>query len=47
MLWKPADGMIDVTAALQSLKPSSVRLPDCRWPNPDVVDIHCVFPLLP
>jgi xylan 1,4-beta-xylosidase len=39
-----AGGMIDVTAALQSLKPSSVRLHDCHWPNPDVVDIHCVFP---
>lgn len=39
-----AGGMIDVTAALQRLKPPAIRLHDCHWPNPDVVDIHCVFP---
>lgn len=39
-----AGGTIDVTAALQALKPPSVRLHDCHWPNPDVVDIHAVFP---
>ncbi len=39
-----AGGLIDVTAALQMLKPPSVRLHDCHWPNPDVVDVHCVFP---
>jgi xylan 1,4-beta-xylosidase len=39
-----AGGMIDVTAALRALNLPSVRLHDCHWPNPDVVDIHAVFP---
>lgn len=39
-----AGGLIDVTTALQALHPPSARLHDCHWPNPDVVDIHCVFP---
>src|SRR4051795_3369990 len=24
--------------------PPLVRLHDCHWPNPDVVDVHAVFP---
>jgi len=39
-----AGGMIDVTAALRALNLPNVRLHDCHWPNPDVVDIHAVFP---
>jgi hypothetical protein len=39
-----AGGLIDVTARLQALKPPFARLHDCHWPNPDVVDIHAVFP---
>jgi hypothetical protein len=39
-----AGGLVDVTADLRALQPPSARLHDCHWPNPDVVDIHCVFP---
>ena len=37
-------GLVDVTAALRELGVPQVRLHDCHWPNPDVVDIHAVFP---
>src|SRR5205085_9026480 len=33
-----------ITAALRELHPPFARLHDCHWPNPDVVDIHAVFP---
>jgi len=39
-----AGGLIDLTSALHLLNPPSARLHDCHWPNPDVVDIHAVFP---
>lgn len=39
-----AGGLIDVSAALQVLAIPSARLHDCHWPNPDVVDLHAVFP---
>ena len=39
-----AGGMVDVTAALKALGVPFARLHDCHWPNPDVVDIHAVFP---
>jgi hypothetical protein len=39
-----AGGLIDVTAPLRELAPPHIRLHDCHWPNPDVVDIHTVFP---
>lgn len=37
-------GLIDVTEPLRALGPPFARLHDCHWPNPDVVDIHAVFP---
>lgn len=37
-------GLIDVTEPLRALGIPSIRLHDCRWPNPDVVDMHAVFP---
>lgn len=37
-------GLIDLTLAHRELKLPFVRLHDCHWPNPDVVDIHVVFP---
>ena len=39
-----AGGLIDLTDSLRALNPPSARLHDCHWPNPDVVDIHAVFP---
>jgi xylan 1,4-beta-xylosidase len=39
-----AGGLIDITAALRDLHLPFARLHDCHWPNPDVVDIHAVFP---
>ncbi len=39
-----AGGLIDLTAPLRSLGVPQIRLHDCHWPNPDVVDIHAVFP---
>ncbi len=37
-------GLIDLTPELRALGVPLVRLHDCHWPNPDVVDIHAVFP---
>lgn len=37
-------GLIDLTAQHRALGIPFVRLHDCHWPNPDVVDIHTVFP---
>ena len=39
-----AGGLVDVTAAMRALGVPCVRLHDCHWPNPDVVDVHAVFP---
>jgi hypothetical protein len=37
-------GLTDLTAPLRPLALPSLRLHDCHWPNPDVVDMHVVFP---
>ena len=37
-------GLIDVTEQQRELSVPFTRLHDCHWPNPDVVDIHAVFP---
>jgi len=37
-------GTLDVTARWKEAAFPLARLHDCRWPNPDVVDIHAVFP---
>jgi len=37
-------GMLDLTQAHRELGVPFVRLHDCHWPNPDVVDIHAIFP---
>jgi xylan 1,4-beta-xylosidase len=39
-----AGGMLDITAEQRALGLPFIRLHDCHWPNPDVVDIHAVFP---
>jgi xylan 1,4-beta-xylosidase len=37
-------GLIDLTQEHRALRIPFTRLHDCHWPNPDVVDIHAVFP---
>ena len=37
-------GLIDLTEQHRALAIPFTRLHDCHWPNPDVVDIHAVFP---
>ena len=37
-------GLIDLTDSQRALAPPFIRLHDCHWPNPDVVDIHAIFP---
>lgn len=37
-------GLIDVTEAQRALRIPWTRLHDCHWPNPDVVDMHVLFP---
>ncbi len=39
-----ANGIFDVTEAQKALRLPFTRLHDCHHPNPDVVDIHAVFP---
>ncbi len=39
-----ANGLVDLTDAQKRLRVPSTRLHDCHYPNPDVVDIHAVFP---
>jgi hypothetical protein len=36
--------MVDLSAFHRELALPYTRLHDCHWPNPDVVDIHAVFP---
>ena len=38
------NGLIDVTEAQKRLRIPSTRLHDCHHPNPDVVDVHTIFP---
>jgi hypothetical protein len=37
-------GTLDLSPAFREIAPPLVRLHDCHWPNPDVVDVHAVFP---
>lgn len=37
-------GLLYVTEPLRALGVPLTRLHDCHWPNPDVVDMHVVFP---
>ena len=37
-------GLIDLTEAQRALGIPFTRLHDCHWPNPDVVDMHAIFP---
>jgi hypothetical protein len=37
-------GTVDLSAYHRDLKIPYTRLHDCHWPNPDVVDVHCIFP---
>src|SRR5829696_9105281 len=37
-------GLIDLTAYYKAMRFPLARLHDSHWPNPDVVDIHAVFP---
>jgi hypothetical protein len=39
-----ANGLFNVTEAHRQLRTPWTRLHDCHHPNPDVVDIHAVFP---
>jgi xylan 1,4-beta-xylosidase len=39
-----AGGLMDLSSELRPLAVPSVRLHDCHWPNPEVVDIHVIFP---
>jgi xylan 1,4-beta-xylosidase len=39
-----AGGTLDLSAEWKALAPPLARLHDCRWPNPDAVDLHVVFP---
>jgi xylan 1,4-beta-xylosidase len=39
-----AGGLIDLTNDQAALGLPFIRLHDCHWPNPDVVDMHVVFP---
>jgi xylan 1,4-beta-xylosidase len=39
-----ANGLINVTAEQKELRVPFTRLHDCHHPNPDVVDVHVVFP---
>src|SRR5678815_5048989 len=37
-------GLTDLSAYFREMQMPLVRLHDCHWPNPDVVDMHVVFP---
>ncbi|MCB1097337.1 MAG: family 43 glycosylhydrolase [Verrucomicrobiae bacterium] len=36
-------GVLDFSRQFQKLSPPLIRLHDCNWPNPDVVDIRTIF----
>lgn len=36
--------LIDLTAHFREIGIPFTRLHDCHWPNPDVVDLHVIFP---
>ena len=37
-------GTVDLSRAYREIGVPLARLHDCRWPGPDVVDVHTVFP---
>ncbi len=37
-------GTLDLSPAFREIGPPLIRLHDCHWPNPDVVDLHVLFP---
>src|SRR5687768_5698013 len=37
-------GLVDLSARHKELAVPFTRLHDAHWPNPDVVDVHVVFP---
>lgn len=37
-------GLIDLSDYFREVRIPHTRLHDCHWPNPDVVDIHTIFP---
>jgi hypothetical protein len=37
-------GLVDVSGSWRTLRPPFARLHDCHWPNPDVIDMHALFP---
>lgn len=39
-----AGGLLDLSARWKEAGFPLARLHDCHWPNPDVVDVHAVFP---
>ena len=39
-----ANGLVDLTDAQRRLHVPFTRLHDCHFPNPDVVDVHAIFP---
>ena len=39
-----ANGLVDLTDQHRRLRVPSTRLHDCHHPNPDVVDVHAIFP---
>jgi xylan 1,4-beta-xylosidase len=39
-----AGGLIDLSEEFRALGVPSIRLHDCHWPVPDVVDVHVLFP---
>jgi xylan 1,4-beta-xylosidase len=36
--------ILDLSDRFREFRPPLIRLHDCRWPNPDVIDMHVVFP---
>ncbi|HEX2973291.1 MAG TPA: hypothetical protein VHP11_13230, partial [Tepidisphaeraceae bacterium] len=38
-------GLVDLSTYHRQLGLPYTRLHDCHWPNPDVVDIHAIFPV--
>jgi xylan 1,4-beta-xylosidase len=39
-----AGGLLDTSARWKEAAFPLARLHDCHWPNPDVVDVHAIFP---
>ncbi len=39
-----AGGLLDLSARWKEAAFPLTRLHDCHWPNPDVVDVHAIFP---